>query len=103
MHVQTFVAQATVKGFNEGILHGFARANKVELHAPPIGPIFERPRLELGVMIHRDRAWSLRPVQRSIEDLADHLTRHPKTGLKDRTLATPLIEDHQDSKQLALR
>jgi hypothetical protein len=32
-------------------------------------------------MIHRDGAWALRPVQRSIEDLADYLTRHPNTGL----------------------
>jgi hypothetical protein len=43
MYVQTFIAQSAVKGFNKGILHGFARSNEVELHTPPIGPIFERP------------------------------------------------------------
>jgi hypothetical protein len=57
--VHTSISQAAVKGFNTGILHRLARANKVELHTPPIGPIFERPRLELGAMIHRDRAWPL--------------------------------------------
>ena len=43
VHVQTLVSQAAVKGLNKGILHRFAWSNEVELHAPPIGPIFERP------------------------------------------------------------
>src|SRR5438552_3203515 len=43
VHVQTLVSQSAIKGFNTGILHGFAWSNEVELHAPPIGPIFERP------------------------------------------------------------
>jgi hypothetical protein len=98
VYVQTFISQASVKGFKQGIFHGFARANKVELHAPTIGPIFECPRLELGAMLHRERAWAVRPLPRSIEDLADHLTRHPNTGLKDRTVATPVIDDRQDPK-----
>ena len=42
VYVQTLVSQSVVKGFNKGILHGFAGSNEVELHAPPIGPIFER-------------------------------------------------------------
>ena len=43
VHVQTLISQETVKGFNKGILHGFARPNEVELHASVIGPIFEHP------------------------------------------------------------
>ena len=43
VHVQTLVVQSAVKGFNKGIIHGFARSNEVELDTPPIGPIFERP------------------------------------------------------------
>ena len=35
VYFQTFIAQAAVKEFNKGILHGFARANEVELHTPP--------------------------------------------------------------------
>ena len=43
VYVQTLIAQSAVKGLNKGILHGFARSNEVELHTPPIGPIFECP------------------------------------------------------------
>jgi len=43
VYIQTFISQSADKGFNKGILHGFARSNEVELDAPPIGPIFERP------------------------------------------------------------
>ena len=43
VHVQTFISQAAVTRLNEGVLHRFAGPNKVELHAPPIGPLFERP------------------------------------------------------------
>ena len=43
VHVHTLVSQAAVKGFNTGILHGFAWPNAVELHASVIGPILERP------------------------------------------------------------
>ena len=32
--VQTLIAQPAVKGFDEGVFHGFARANEVELHTP---------------------------------------------------------------------
>ena len=42
VHVQTLVSQSSVKRFNEGVLHRFARPNEVELHASAIGPIFER-------------------------------------------------------------
>jgi hypothetical protein len=42
VYVYTLVSQSSVTRFNEGVLHRFARSNAVELHAPPIGPIFER-------------------------------------------------------------
>jgi hypothetical protein len=51
--VYTFVSQSSVKRFNEGVFHRCAGPNTVELHAPPIGPLFERPRVEFGAMIHR--------------------------------------------------
>ena len=40
--VQTFISQAAVKRFNEGVFHGFAWPNEVEFHPAPIGPIFKR-------------------------------------------------------------
>jgi len=51
-HVQTFVSQATIEQFDEGVPHRFAGPNEVELQAPPIGPIFECLRLEFGPVIH---------------------------------------------------
>ncbi len=56
VHVQTLVSQSAINRFTEGISHGFARPNKVELRAMTIGPIFERPRLEFGPVIHGDGA-----------------------------------------------
>jgi len=98
VHVQTFVSQAPVKRFNEGVFHGFARSNEVELDTAVIGPIFKRPRLEFRAMIHRDRPWAWCPVQGSIEGLADRLSRHPHTGLQHRTVPTPVIDNRQDPK-----
>ena len=43
LYVQTLISQSTVKRLNEGVFHRFAGPNKVELHAPTIRPIFERP------------------------------------------------------------
>jgi len=43
VYVQTFIAQSTVTRLNEGMFHQFAGPNTVELHAPTIRPIFERP------------------------------------------------------------
>ena len=40
--VQTLVSEPSVKRFDEGIFHGFARANEIQLHAALIGPVFER-------------------------------------------------------------
>lgn len=67
--------------------------NTVELHAPPIGPIFERQRLEFPPMIHRDQSWSQSFTLGTIEGSADGLPRHPNTGLAYRTLATPVMDD----------
>ena len=41
----------------------------------------------------------MRPVQGLIEDLADRLTRHPKTGLSYWILPTSGIDDRQDPKR----
>lgn len=40
VHVHTLVTQAPITLFNKDIFHRFARSNEVELHTPPIGPIF---------------------------------------------------------------
>lgn len=90
VHVQALVPQAPVKRFNENIFHGFARSNEVEPHAPPIGPIFQCPRLEFRSMIHRDRAWPRPSAQKSIEDVAHHL--HPTSKI------TPQVTDCGDSR-----
>ncbi len=79
MHVQTFIAQAPIKRFNEGILHGFTGPNKVELYALRISLILQGSRLELRPIIHRDRPWAWRPVQGSVKSPANRLPRHPNT------------------------
>ncbi len=56
VHVQTFVPQAPVKRFNEGIFDGFSRSYEVELHTSTIRPILESTGLEFRPMIHRDGA-----------------------------------------------
>jgi len=89
VYVYTFVSQSSVKRFNQGVFHRCAGPNTVELHALPIGPIFERPRLEFGDMIHRAGPWAWRPVQNSIKDLADWL--HPTSEHR------PLVQDFGDS------
>ena len=83
MHVQTLVPQATVKRFNEGIFHGFTRPNEVELDAPPIGPIFQRSRLEFRPMIDRDRAGRCMCAQPTIEHPTDCLSviRNPASSM----------------------
>ena len=42
MDVQALVSEPSVKRFDEGIFHGFARANEIQLHPTLIGPVFER-------------------------------------------------------------
>ena len=54
MHVQALVAQAPVEGLDVGVFHGFAGPDEVELHATPIGPVFERARGELRPVIDGD-------------------------------------------------
>ena len=43
VYVQTFISQSAVKRFNKGVYHQFAWSNEVELDAPLIRPICERP------------------------------------------------------------
>jgi hypothetical protein len=38
MDVQTFVAEPSFEGLDEGIFHGFPRPNEIELHAACVGP-----------------------------------------------------------------
>jgi hypothetical protein len=42
MYGQPFIAQSTMKRFKDGVFYRFAGPNKVERHAPTIGPLFER-------------------------------------------------------------
>jgi hypothetical protein len=42
MDVQALVSEPSVKRFDEGIFHGFARPNEIQLHPTLIGPGFER-------------------------------------------------------------
>jgi len=81
VHVQTLVPQASVKRFNEGIFHGFTRSNEVELHAPTIGPIFERSRLEFSSMIDGDGPRPLAFAQDAIKYLTHCLARQAKSRL----------------------
>ena len=42
MDVQALVSEPSVKRFDEGIFHGFARTNEIQLHPSLMGPVFER-------------------------------------------------------------
>ena len=76
MHVQALVAQAPVEGLDEGVFHGFARPNEVELHAALIGPVFERARHEFRAVIDGDRARRVRRrAEDAIEGRADRAAR----------------------------
>ena len=59
MDIRTLIAETLVKRFNEGIVQGASRSNEVELHAPPLGPVFQGTRSEFHPMIHRDGARAL--------------------------------------------
>lgn len=43
VHVQTLVSQSSIRPLNEGIFHGFARPNKIQLNASAIRPLLQRP------------------------------------------------------------
>ena len=49
---------------------GLAGADEVELHAAAIRPVFERPRLKLGGLIHRDGARAGRALEDPIQTAA---------------------------------
>lgn len=80
--VQALVSQPPIKGFNKGVFDRFARANEVQFDSMPVGPIFQRSRLEFRAMIHRDGARSGAIPYDAIKRLPNLLTGHPKTHLK---------------------
>src|SRR5687767_8548980 len=76
MDVQALVAEPAIKRFDEGIFHGFARTNEIELDAAREGPILERPRHEFRSMIDGDRAWRGTVHQQTVQRRADGPSRH---------------------------
>ena len=81
VHVQALITEPPVKRFNKRAFHGLAAANEVEQDTPPIDLIFERPGLEFGPMIHRNRTGHYACAQHTIEHLTDRLSRHPNSYL----------------------
>src|SRR6188768_3963466 len=70
VHIQTLITQTCVERLNEGIFHGFAGTNEVELHATCEGPVLERARHELGAVIDGDRPWSSPAGEGAIKSFA---------------------------------
>src|SRR5262252_7481256 len=56
VHIQALVPEPPIERLDERVFNGLPGANEVELHAAAIRPVFERPRLELGAVIHGDGA-----------------------------------------------
>jgi hypothetical protein len=106
VHVQTLVSQSAVTRFTEGVFHGFAGPNNVELHATTTGPIFERPRLEFGAMIHcdgfRGRDANQCPISGLPDGCAGHSTPPSSTGLWRLQLSTTVkIRNGRPSARLS--
>ena len=80
VHVQTLVPEPPIERLDKRVFDGLAGADEVELHAAAIRPVFERPRLELGAVIHGDRARPGRaledPIQRFAHRVSGHSRRH---------------------------
>lgn len=67
---------------------------------PPCeGPIFERPRHELRTVIDGDRPRRRADDERAVQGGSDRPPGHARGGLKNRTLATPLIDDGEHTKR----
>src|SRR5262249_37942596 len=77
---------------------GLAGADEVELHAAAIRPVFERPRLKLGAVIHRDGARAGRALEDPIQGFAHRVSGHSRRHLQYRAGATPLIDHGQNPK-----
>src|SRR5436309_6498654 len=73
LHVQTFVPESPVERLDERIFYGFAGTDEVEEHPAAIRPVFERPRLELRAVIHRDRARPRRAPEHAVQGRADRV------------------------------
>ena len=54
--VQTFVAEAPVKGVPEPVIRRLSRAREIQLHAVLPSLLVEDLRGEFGAMVHGDRA-----------------------------------------------
>ena len=78
---------------------GLAGADEVELHAATIRPVFKRPRLELGAVIHRDGTRPGRILEDPIQRLAHRGSGHSRRHLQYRAGATPLIDHGQNPKR----
>ena len=53
--VQALIAQPPVERLDQRVFNGLARADEIELHALPPGPLVEQLRGELGAVVDGDR------------------------------------------------
>jgi hypothetical protein len=54
MHVQAFVSERTIEGFDKAIIGGLARAAEVNLHAVVIRPKIHESTRELAAVVDED-------------------------------------------------
>jgi hypothetical protein len=57
VHVETFIAEATVDAFDKRLRYGLAGPEEVEGDPTPIGPLVEDVRRAFGAVIDRNRPW----------------------------------------------
>jgi len=96
--VQTLIAQSSIERFYVPVLCLLSWVNEVELHAALVRPLLERLGSELCAVIHRDRNRRAGSLNGSIQG-RDHVTageREPR--LKERSLATKLIDQGEHAE-----
>jgi hypothetical protein len=71
---------------------------RLEQHTPPICPLVEDPRGELGAVVHGDRSGLAVGGDRSVERFGHSAPGYALSRLQDRTPATQLIDDGEHPK-----
>src|SRR5438067_11982080 len=96
--VQTLIAQSSVERLYVPVLSGLSRMDEVEFYAALVCPVLERSGSELRSVIYRNRHGRPGMLDRSIQG-RDHVAAgERKPRLKQRSLATKLIDHGEHPK-----
>ena len=101
--IQAFVAQATVEGFDDAVLHRLARLDVIEPYPSLVAPGLKPARAKLRAVIGANLPWR-RPL---VKDLFERRC-HPAScqrgiGLNHQTLSRVGVDDCQQSQCPPLR